>query len=205
MSAADAAADDPFLQQFPQARIDYAVHMRKLFSPSAMLHADGSINQEFFRPKKVLTLTDRKWGANEREQLYKGLETYGVGRWREIGDDMLQGWDDHNIRVKTAKLLGCQNLSWYHGRKFTKSEAEAEFEQNKQLGARTGCWKNGMLVDDDGGTLRRHFQTRSAAAATVVDAGALDEALTPGDDATPDMPGHADMQAMPDQADLMVS
>jgi transcription initiation factor TFIID subunit TAF12 len=70
---------------------------------------------------------------------------------------MLQGWDDHSIRIKAAKLLGCQNLSWYYGRRFSRAEAGAEFEKNQQLGAATGCWKNGMLVDDDMGTLKAHF------------------------------------------------
>jgi hypothetical protein len=70
---------------------------------------------------------------------------------------MLQGWDDHSIRIKAAKLLGCQNLSWYYGRRFSRAEAQAEFEKNRQLGAATGCWKNGMLVDDDRGTLKAHF------------------------------------------------
>jgi transcription initiation factor TFIID subunit TAF12 len=70
---------------------------------------------------------------------------------------MLQGWDDHSIRIKAAKLLGCQNLSWYYGRRLSRAEAQAEFERNRQLGAATGCWKNGMLVDDDRGTLKARF------------------------------------------------
>lgn len=42
-----------------QQHIEYAMHMRRLFSPPSMLHPDGSINQEFFRPKKVVTITDK--------------------------------------------------------------------------------------------------------------------------------------------------
>lgn len=58
-------ADHPQQQQQQHAgdpqqqRRDYAMHMRRLFSPPGMLHPDGSINQEFFRPKKVVTLTDK--------------------------------------------------------------------------------------------------------------------------------------------------
>jgi hypothetical protein len=89
--------------------------------------------------------------------LYSGLSKYGVGKWRDIGQDMLQGWDDHSIRIKAAKLLGCQNLSWFYDRRYSKAEAQAVFERNQQLGAATGCWKNGMLVDDDRGTLKAHF------------------------------------------------
>lgn len=148
-------------QQPDQERIEYATQMRQLFSPPGMLHQDGSIIQEFFRPKKVVTLADKKWGDAEREQLYKGLEKYGVGKWRQMSDDMLKGWDDTNIRLKAAKLLGCQNLSRYFGRCFSRSEVEAELEANKQLGAQTGCWKNGMLVDDDSGTLAAHFRQQA--------------------------------------------
>eukprot|EP00878_Enallax_costatus_P012768 GHUV01013332.1.p1 GENE.GHUV01013332.1~~GHUV01013332.1.p1 ORF type:complete len:206 (+),score=55.18 GHUV01013332.1:187-804(+) len=205
MSAEDAVAADQEPQQFPQARIDYAIQMRRLFSPPGMFNPDGSINQEFFRPKKVLTLTDRKWGDHEREQLYRGLEKYGVGKWRDIGDDLLHGWDDHNIRVKTAKLLGCQNLSWYHGRKFTKLEAEAEFEQNKQLGAQTGCWKNGMLVDDERGTLRAHFQARQAATAAAAGAAAADEGQIGDDPVCVEEAGDVDMQIMPRELDAVAS
>ncbi|WIA18127.1 hypothetical protein OEZ85_009605 [Tetradesmus obliquus] len=156
-------ADHPQQQQQQHAgdpqqqRRDYAMHMRRLFSPPGMLHPDGSINQEFFRPKKVVTLTDKRWGDAEREALYAGLAKHGIGRWRDIGQDMLPGWDDHSIRIKAAKLLGCQNLSWYYGRRFSRVEAQAEFEKNQQLGAVTGCWKNGMLVDDERGTLKAHF------------------------------------------------
>lgn len=71
---------------------------------------------------------------------------------------MLRGWDDTNIRIKTAKLLGCQNLSRYQGQRFSRAQVEAQFAANKKLGADTGCWKNGMLVDDDKGTLAAHFK-----------------------------------------------
>lgn len=148
-----------------QARLEYATRMRQLFSPPGMLHPDGSINQDFFRPKKVVTLADRKWGDAEREQLYRGLEKYGVGKWRDMAQDMLKGWDDNNIRLKAAKLLGCQNLSRYYGRCFSRRQVEAELEANKQLGAQTGCWKNGMLVDNDSGTLAAHFKQQQAAGA----------------------------------------
>jgi hypothetical protein len=144
-----------------QERIAYATRMRQLFSPPGMLQEDGSINQEFFRPKTVVTLADRKWGDAEREQLYKGLEQYGVGKWKQMAGDMLKGWDDTTIRLKTARLLGCQNLSRYHGRCFTRAQVEAELAANKQLGAQTSCWKNGMLVDDDSGTLAAYFKEQA--------------------------------------------
>ena len=64
--------------------------MRRLLSPPAMLRAaDGAIDQEFFRPKKVVTLEERRWGDAERDALHRGLEKHGVGKWREIGDELL--------------------------------------------------------------------------------------------------------------------
>jgi hypothetical protein len=160
-TAVEQALPNPQQLQLQQEQIEYATRMRQLFSPPGMLHADGSINQDFFRPKKVVTLADRKWGDAEREQLYCGLEKYGVGKWRQMAEEMLRGWDENNIRLKAAKLLGCQNLSRYYGRKFGRAEVEGELEANKQLGAATGCWKHGMLVDDDSGTLAAHFRQQA--------------------------------------------
>jgi hypothetical protein len=42
-----------------QQRIEYATHMRCMFSPPGMLQPDGSIEQAFFKPKTVVTLTDK--------------------------------------------------------------------------------------------------------------------------------------------------
>ncbi|KAF8061984.1 hypothetical protein HT031_004244 [Scenedesmus sp. PABB004] len=148
-------------------RVERARRLRRLFSPPAMLSPDGGIDQEFFRPRAVVTLAERKWGEPERAALLAGLERHGVGRWRDIGEALLPGWDDQAIRIKAAKALGCQNLSRYHGRRLTAAEVDAELEANRALGAATGCWKHGMLVDDDRGTLRQHF-----AAAAGADAGA---------------------------------
>jgi hypothetical protein len=89
-----------------------------------------------------------------------------------MGEEMLQGWDDNTIRLKAAKLLGCQNLSRYYGQTLTKAHVLAECEANKQLGAATGCWKHGMLVDDDAGTLAAHFTREQEQAGAAAAAGA---------------------------------
>lgn len=68
------------------------------------LHQFGSL-QEFFRPKKVLTLMDRKWSDAEQRQLYRGLEQFGVGRWSEIQEQLLPV---RKCCVVIATLAGCQ-------------------------------------------------------------------------------------------------
>ena len=54
-------------------KIAWASSMRQQFSPAGMCNADGSINQDFFKPKKIIIqLTeDKKWGQPERDALYK--------------------------------------------------------------------------------------------------------------------------------------
>jgi hypothetical protein len=153
-------------------RIKYAAEMRRLFSPAGMVNADGSINQEFFRPKRVITVHDQRWGDAERDLLYEGIARFGIGRWNEIEAVLLPGWDHHALRGKTQKLIGCQNLSRYQGQQLTKAQVQAEQAKNKALGERTGCWKHGMLVDNDQGTLKAHFAAAAAAAAGTPEGGA---------------------------------
>ena len=38
-----------------------------------------------------------------------------MGKWREIGEEFLQRWDDQAIRVKAARLMGTQSLARYIG------------------------------------------------------------------------------------------
>jgi hypothetical protein len=54
-------------------KVVWAASMRRQFSPEGMCHEDGSINQDFFKPKKIIIqLTeDKKWGQPEKEALYK--------------------------------------------------------------------------------------------------------------------------------------
>jgi len=47
-------------------------------SPGKALNDDGSINQDFFKPEKVLFVQEKTWGNEERVLLYKGLEKHGV-------------------------------------------------------------------------------------------------------------------------------
>ena len=54
-------------------KIAWSNKMRLQFSPEGMCHPDGSINQDFFKPKKIIIqLTeDKKWGEQEKNALYK--------------------------------------------------------------------------------------------------------------------------------------
>jgi hypothetical protein len=45
----------------------------------------------------------------------QGIEKHGVGRWREIGEELLPRWDDTTLRLKTTRLLGSQSLARYIG------------------------------------------------------------------------------------------
>lgn len=131
--------------------------MRKQFSPEGMCNEDGSINQDFFKPKKIIIqLTeDKKWGPAERDALYKGLEKFGVGKWKEIIQEYpeLRRYDDQFIRVKTARLLGTQSLARHVNWKGNRAAVDAEREKHKTIGEKTGCWKAGVLVENDAGAV----------------------------------------------------
>jgi len=51
---------------------------------------------------------DKRWGDAEQEQLYKGLEQFGVGRWREMREHLLQ------VRLSShlsSPIITSRNLS----------------------------------------------------------------------------------------------
>jgi hypothetical protein len=45
-----------------------------------MLHMDGSVNQDFFKPQGLSVTEERRWGDAERQALLQGLQMHGVGR-----------------------------------------------------------------------------------------------------------------------------
>jgi len=116
------------------------------------------------RPK-VIIVEDKKWGPAERDALYKGLETFGVGGWRSMVDALLPRWDETALRVKAGRLMGTQSLARYVGWKGDKEAVDAEFTANRELGEATGCWKGGVLVEDDAGSVAAELARRAAAAA----------------------------------------
>ena len=124
------------------------------------------------KTKKVIIVEDKKWGPAERDALYKGLETFGVGGWRAMVDTLLPRWDETALRVKAGRLMGTQSLARYVGWKGGREAVDAEFARNKELGEATGCWKGGVLVEDDAGSVAAELARRAASSAAAAAAAA---------------------------------
>mmetsp|Transcript_58266 Transcript_58266/g.185653 ORF Transcript_58266/g.185653 Transcript_58266/m.185653 type:complete len:113 (-) Transcript_58266:51-389(-) len=107
---------------------------------------------------------EKKWGAEEKELLYKGIEKHGIGHYDLISKEFLPKWEVGNLRIKAARLMGRQDLSLYKaaGWKGGKAEVEAEYARNKDIGVRTGCWKGGILVEDDSGSVLKALKEAGA-------------------------------------------
>lgn len=151
-AAEEALAVAP-LPDHKKQRKEWAARMRQILSPPGMLNEEGTIKQDFFKPKKVVIHVSRKWGDVEKEKLLEGLKSFGVGEWRTIREKLLPKWEENTLRIKSCRLIGCQNLKRYKDWKASKDQIDAEFSKNKALGERLGCWKAGMLVDNDDGAV----------------------------------------------------
>lgn len=138
-------------------KVAWGNSMRRQFSPPGVSLEDGSINQEFFKPKRIIIqLTEAKrWGESEKLALLQGIEKHGVGKWREIIQDHaeLSRYDDQFIRLKTARLLGTQSLARHMGWKGDAAAVQKEYAYHKKLGEDLGCWKGGVLVENDKGSV----------------------------------------------------
>lgn len=55
------------------------------------------------------------------------------------------------LRLKTIRLIGRQNLQLYKNWKGSEEDIKREYERNKAIGLKFGCWKNNCLVYDDDG------------------------------------------------------
>ena len=129
--------------------------MRLAFSSPDMLEGDGAIKQEHFKPKQVYFAEPKSFGSEEKAALLKGLDKYGVGAWNPIREKLLPSWDNNTLRLKTCRLLGIQNLQRFQGCLVDEKEVDAIYAAHHKLGEATGCWKGGMLVEDDSGTLAK--------------------------------------------------
>eukprot|EP00803_Ostreobium_quekettii_P011397 evm.model.scf_473.1 EVM.evm.TU.scf_473.1 scf_473:766-1555(+) len=139
-------------------RIAWAAQMRLKFSPPAILKPDGTIDQGFFKPEKVIVLEERLWGDSEQDKLFEGIRRFGVGQWQEISSTFLPEWGEQTIRLWTMRTLGSQSLARYMAWKGSREDVEDERHKNRDLGKRLGCWKGGLLVEDDDGTVARELE-----------------------------------------------
>ncbi|KAJ3160818.1 hypothetical protein HDU86_008178 [Geranomyces michiganensis] len=160
---ADAHGSPPAADEDPVAKEkqDWVKKMRLMFCvredleiTKNIIHPDGTLNQDYFRPPKGSRLQNeevKKWTDKERDLLVKGIEVYGIGHFREISDAYLPEWQPNDLRVKAMRLVGRQNLQEYKDWKGSAADIKLEFDRNKDIGLRLGCWKSGVLVFDDDG------------------------------------------------------
>jgi hypothetical protein len=64
----------------------YAKFMRKKMSKAECIHADGSLNMEYFRPMVLDNIT---WTEDTVHDLLEGIKQHGVGKWSQIQEDFL--------------------------------------------------------------------------------------------------------------------
>jgi hypothetical protein len=76
------------------------------------------------------------------------------------GQPVVEPFDSHAcVWEATLGTLLVPSASASRGRcgetrvQFTKAEIDAEYAKNKAIGERTGCWKAGVLVEDDSGSV----------------------------------------------------
>lgn len=142
------------------ARVAWANAMRLCVTRPDAIHDDGSIDQSFFKPKKVVFETvNKKWGEEERANLLRGIERYGLGEWGAMKRELLPDWDTLSLRVKASRMMGTQSLARYpKGWRGDAAAVEAEYAKNKAIGEATGCWKSGTLVEDDHGSVAKYME-----------------------------------------------
>lgn len=92
-----------------------------------------------------------------------------MGKWREIISEHpeLKRYDEQFMRIKAARLLGTQSLARHVGWKGDRAAVAAEREKHRLLGEKLGCWKAGVLVEDNQGSVAKALAEQSAAAGAV--------------------------------------
>ncbi|KAI8318854.1 hypothetical protein GQ54DRAFT_320868 [Martensiomyces pterosporus] len=130
----------------------------------SMIDDEGMLNQEYFQPPADAPPSkERKWGDDEKRKLLEGIETYGIGHFREISENLLPEWSGNDLRMKAIRVMGRQNLQLYKDWKGSAEAVQREYARNKEIGLRFGMWKGGALVyDDDGHVLRAIEESNTA-------------------------------------------
>jgi hypothetical protein len=152
-----------------QMRLMFCI--RKQFpETNQIIHPDGSLNQEYFQPPKGVIVQEpptRVWDQNCRSLLIKGISNHGIGQFRKISEEFLPDWTAQELRLKTIRLIGRQNLQLYKNWKgmfclMLGNEADIirEFEFNKEIGLEFQSWKGNVLVYDDEGLVLEAIKAR---------------------------------------------
>ncbi|KAJ1963929.1 hypothetical protein GGI12_001755 [Dipsacomyces acuminosporus] len=130
----------------------------------SMIDDEGLLNQEYFQPPKdAVAPAGRKWGDEEKRKLLEGIETYGIGHFREISESLLPDWSGNDLRMKAIRVMGRQNLQLYKDWKGNAEAVRREYERNKEIGLKHGMWKGGALVYDDDGLVLKAIQESNIA------------------------------------------
>jgi len=139
-------------------KVEWARQMRLTFSLPEMLNPDGSLKQSYFLPKDVIVKERRQWTEIERDLLLQGIKKYGVGNFQDILKEFLPEWTVKDLRIRTMRLIGRQNLQAYKGWRGTEEDIQKIYEKNKDIGVKLGAWKGGMLVADDEGKVGAYLE-----------------------------------------------
>lgn len=95
--------------------------MRMLYSPPSMINEDGSINQKYFLPKKVIHENSLlNWTKQEEEALEKGIKKFGVGDWTNIILEFLPNWDAEELIERTCKKYNWKEIQKGYGKEEVK-------------------------------------------------------------------------------------
>ncbi|SAM05880.1 hypothetical protein [Absidia glauca] len=162
-----ADADEPLTpeEQLLKERQEWINHMRRKFCiqpdfeiTKNMIHPDGTLNQDYFRPPKgTKAAKAKKWTDAHKELLIKGIEKHGIGNFGMISKESLPDWTTNDLRVKCIRLIGRQNLQLYRGWKGNDADIKREYQRNKAIGLKYDTWKQGVLVYDDEGKVEKEL------------------------------------------------
>lgn len=101
----------------------WIIEMRRKFSirkefksTQNIIHPDGSLNQAYFNSSDLIFEEQKKfWNLESKQLLLRGINEYGIGQFRKISNDLLPEWTPLELRQKTMRLIGRQNLQLYKG------------------------------------------------------------------------------------------
>ena len=74
-----------------------------------------------------------KWNDQDWENLYKGIEKYGIDptSWKKIIEEFCPGATCFSSASRRARAIGSQNFNRYHGWIGTKEEVKAEYDEEQ--------------------------------------------------------------------------